>query len=172
VQHEHHNGVHYPPWPGPPGQADATRFSPYSILLLYPLIKPGAITNPAPSKRSFLTIPKEPLSLLKPSATTTGSSTRSKMPGAFRSWLTPHHLGSLPTVWIPPYELRDERELPRTRMALSKIRTALKNRMDSTLAKYALSLDTQSGIYAPKWRSPLLELVRSMPEETRRCMEQ
>ena len=85
---------------------------------------------------------------------------------------TLHHLGSLPTVWIPPYELRDERELPRTRMALSKIRTALKNRMHSTLAKYALSLDTQSDIYAPKWRSPLLKLVLSMPEETRRCMEQ
>ena len=27
--------------------------------------------------------------------------------------------GTLPTVWIPPGELRDQRELPRTRMALS-----------------------------------------------------
>ena len=25
------------------------------------------------------------------------------------------HLGSLPTVWIPPGDLRDERELPRPR---------------------------------------------------------
>jgi len=42
------------------------------------------------------------------------------------------HNGTLPTVWIPPGDLRDERELPRTRMALSKVRTMLKNRMHST----------------------------------------
>jgi len=82
------------------------------------------------------------------------------------------HLGSLPTVWIAPGEIRDERELPRTRMALSKVRTMLKNRMHSTLAKYALSLDTQSDIYAPKWRPQLLELICSLPDETRRCMRQ
>jgi len=35
------------------------------------------------------------------------------------------HPGSLPTVWIAPGEIRDERELPRTRMALSKVRTML-----------------------------------------------
>jgi len=35
------------------------------------------------------------------------------------------HNGTLPSVWIAPGSLRDERELPRTRMALSKIRTML-----------------------------------------------
>jgi hypothetical protein len=44
--------------------------------------------------------------------------------------------------------------------------------MHSTLAKYALSLDTQSDIYAPKWRPQLTKLIRSLPDETRRCMEQ
>jgi transposase len=91
------------------------------------------------------------------------------------------HLGSLPTVWIAPRETRDERELPRTRMALSKVRTMLKNRMHSTLAtpalaggarEYALSLDTQSDIYAPKWRPQLMQLICSLPDETGRCMEQ
>jgi len=82
------------------------------------------------------------------------------------------HLGSLPTVWIAPRETRDERELPRTRMALSKVRTMLKNRMHSTLAKYALSLDTQSDIYAPKWRPQLLDLLQRFPPETERCMRQ
>jgi transposase len=82
------------------------------------------------------------------------------------------HLGSLPTVWIAPGEIRDERELPRTRMALSKMRTALKNRMHSTLAKYALSLETQSGIHAPKWRPQLLDLLQRLPPETERCMRQ
>ena len=44
--------------------------------------------------------------------------------------------------------------------------------MHSTLAKYALSLDTLSDIYAPKWRPQLMQLIRSLPDETQRCMEQ
>ena len=82
------------------------------------------------------------------------------------------HNGTLPTVWIPPGELRDERELPRTRMAFSKVRTMLKNRIHSTLAKYALSLDTGSDIFTAKWRPGLMKLLASLPEETRRCAEQ
>ena len=82
------------------------------------------------------------------------------------------HLGCLPAVWIAPGETRDQRELPRTRMVFSKMRTMLKNRMHSTLAKYALSLADASDIYAPKWRQELLRLINSLPEETRRCMQQ
>jgi hypothetical protein len=43
--------------------------------------------------------------------------------------------GTLPMVWIAPSEVRDGRELPRTCMALCKIRVALKNRIRTTLAK-------------------------------------
>jgi transposase len=57
-------------------------------------------------------------------------------------------------------------------MAISKIRTALKNRIHSTLAKYNLSLDTDSDIFAPKWRSQLLHAFQALPPETTRCMEQ
>lgn len=89
-----------------------------------------------------------------------------------RGLATLQHLGSLPTVWIAPGEIRDARELPRTRMAFSKIRTALKNRMHSTLAKYNLSLDGASDIYAPKWRPDLLQLIDTLPQETARCMHQ
>ena len=85
---------------------------------------------------------------------------------------TLQHLGSLPAVWIAPGEMRDERELPRTRMAFSKMRTALKNRMHSTLAKYALSLDRDRDIFAPKWRPLMMEKMKSLPAETCRCMEQ
>jgi transposase len=46
--------------------------------------------------------------------------------------------GTLPTVWIPPGELRDQRDLPRTRMVLVRQRTQLKNRIHAVLAKYAL----------------------------------
>jgi hypothetical protein len=38
---------------------------------------------------------------------------------------TLEHLGSLPAIWIAPGEIRDSRELPRTRMTFSKMRTAL-----------------------------------------------
>ena len=43
--------------------------------------------------------------------------------------------GTLPTVWIPPGALRDQRDLPRTRMGLTRERTRLKNRIHATLAK-------------------------------------
>ena len=46
--------------------------------------------------------------------------------------------GTLPVVWIPPGELRDKRELTRTRMVLVSQRTQLKNRIHATLAKYGL----------------------------------
>src|SRR3972149_3105726 len=82
------------------------------------------------------------------------------------------HLGTLPAVWIPPGDLRDERELPRPRMAFSKVRTMLKNRIHSTLAKYALSLDTDSDIFTPKWRPQLQQLLQHLPAETRRCVDQ
>ena len=85
---------------------------------------------------------------------------------------TLEHLGSLPTVWIAPGDVRDARELPRTRMAFSKSRASLKNRMHSTLAKYALSLNTESDIFAPKWCPPLLKLFDQLPDETHRCMLQ
>ena len=45
-------------------------------------------------------------------------------------------VGTLPTVWIPPGELRDLRELTRTRMALVCHRTRLKNRILATLSRY------------------------------------
>jgi transposase len=82
------------------------------------------------------------------------------------------HLGTLPLVWSPPGDLRDERELPRTRMAFSKVRTMLKNRIHSTLAKYALSLDTDSDIFTAKWRPQLMQLLAHLPAETHRCVDQ
>jgi transposase len=82
------------------------------------------------------------------------------------------YLGKLPSVWIPPADVRDERELPRTRMVFSQHRTRVKNRIHSTLAKYALSLDTGSDIFAPKWRPDLLSAVQRLPEETARCVRQ
>ena len=48
--------------------------------------------------------------------------------------------GTLPEVWIPPGELRDQRELLRTRVALRDHRTMLKHRVHSALQRYAIRL--------------------------------
>ena len=44
-------------------------------------------------------------------------------------------IGSFPTVWLPPATVRDDRELPQTRIVLCRMRTSLKNRIHSILAK-------------------------------------
>lgn len=80
--------------------------------------------------------------------------------------------GTLPTVWIAPGAVRDARELPRTRMALSKMRTALKNRLHATLVKYNRRLSTDSDIFAPKWRAELEQANQGLPVETHYCMQE
>jgi transposase len=49
--------------------------------------------------------------------------------------------GTLPTVWIPSIDLRDKRELIRTRMVFTRQCTRLKNRLHATHAKYALRIE-------------------------------
>jgi transposase len=82
------------------------------------------------------------------------------------------HLGSLPTVWLPSGEIRDERELHRTRMALSKLRTALKNRIHATLAKYGITCTEHSDIFVGKGRVWLQATLCRLPPETGRCVAQ
>ncbi len=81
-------------------------------------------------------------------------------------------LGSLPTVWVPPASLRDQRELPRTRMALCRMRTSLKNRIHSFLSKYALSPEDGCQIFSQRGRSWLSSAVSRLPPETARCLTQ
>ena len=44
--------------------------------------------------------------------------------------------GTLPEVWIPPSELRDQRELLRMRIFLVHLKTRVKNRIHGTLARH------------------------------------
>ncbi len=74
--------------------------------------------------------------------------------------------GTLPTVWIPPAALRDLRELTRVRMVLSGQRTRLKNRISSTLAKYAHAVDGYSDPYGVKARHELTERLAQLPPQT------
>lgn len=80
--------------------------------------------------------------------------------------------GTLPTIWIPGGELRDLRELPRTRMALTKQRTAIKNRIHATLAKYGIRVEGSSDIFVGKGLTALKSELVHLPEETKRCVKQ
>lgn len=74
--------------------------------------------------------------------------------------------GTLPTVWIPPQELRDWRELPRTRMVLVRQRTQLKNRIHATLAKYALAPTEGSDLFGKQGRAWLQQQFATLPPQT------
>jgi transposase len=80
--------------------------------------------------------------------------------------------GSLPAVWIPPAELRDQRELSRMRMSMVEVRTKFKNRIHATLAKYAIVIDEVSDIYGKKGRFLLKEAIQELPPETRQSVEE
>jgi transposase len=80
--------------------------------------------------------------------------------------------GSLPAVWIPPGELRDQRELSRMRMAIVQVRTKFKNRIQATLAKYAIVIDEVSDVFGVKGRILLEAAIQELPPETRQSAKE
>jgi transposase len=78
--------------------------------------------------------------------------------------------GTLPTVWIPPSSVRDARELPRTRMVLSKQRTQLKNRVHATLGKYGFVVEGVSDAFGKRGREILTELMAKLPPHTEQAL--
>jgi transposase len=75
--------------------------------------------------------------------------------------------GTLPTVWIPPGDLRDRRDLPRTRMVLVRQRTQLKNRIHATLAKYGLACpDEVRDLFGVQGQTWLRQHLGALPTET------
>jgi transposase len=77
------------------------------------------------------------------------------------------HNGTLPEAWIPPGELRDQRELLRTRMALRDLRTALKHRIHAAIDRYGLHNDALSDLFGKAGREFLLRQITGLPPETR-----
>jgi len=71
--------------------------------------------------------------------------------------------GTLPTVWIPPQDVRDQRDLPRTRILLCQQRTRFKNRIHSALAKYALKPPHASDIFGVRSRPMIESLIQQLP---------
>lgn len=78
--------------------------------------------------------------------------------------------GTLPTVWIPSSAVRDARELPRTRMVLSRQRTQLKNRVHATLAKYGYTVEGASDAFGKKGRKIMKELLCKLPPHSEQAL--
>jgi transposase len=80
--------------------------------------------------------------------------------------------GSLPAVWIPPAELRDQRELSRMRMSMVAVRTKFKNRIQATLAKYAIVIDEVSDVFGKQGRRLVEAAIRELPPETQQSVKE
>jgi len=73
--------------------------------------------------------------------------------------------GTLPTVWIPPMDIRDKRELPRHRMVFASERVKLKNRIHSVVDKYGFACEFAgiSDMFGKKGRKRLNEIMERFP---------
>ena len=77
--------------------------------------------------------------------------------------------GTLPRVWIPPAELRDQREMLRLRMSLVESRSQAKNRIHGALLRYNVELKAQD-IYTAGGRAELAGKLAQLPEWTRQSV--
>lgn len=76
--------------------------------------------------------------------------------------------GTLPTVWIAPAAVRDNRELPRTRMVFARERTKFKNRIHSVIDKYGLQdvFEDISDIFGVRGRQVMGSVLKLLPCQT------
>jgi transposase len=77
--------------------------------------------------------------------------------------------GTLPEVWIPPGELRDQREMFRLRMSLVESRAQVKNRIHGALMRYNVTLKAED-IYGVAGRQELAIHLPELPEWTRQSV--
>ena len=76
--------------------------------------------------------------------------------------------GTLPEVWIPPAQLRDQRELLRLRMFL--VRQRLKNRIQGALARDGIQMEVKD-VFSVAGRRCLGMRLEQFPEHTRQSVE-
>jgi len=79
--------------------------------------------------------------------------------------------GTLPEVWIPPSDLRDQRELLRLRIFLVHLRTRVKNRIHGTLARYNLQVPG-ADLFGARARLQLGVRLPELPTHSREAVEQ
>ena len=79
--------------------------------------------------------------------------------------------GTLPRVWIPPAEIRDQREILRWRMCLVESRSQIKNRIHGVLLRYNVNA-TASDLYGAAGRAEFPDLLAELPEWTRQSVKE
>ena len=79
--------------------------------------------------------------------------------------------GTLPEVWIPPGELRDQRELLRLRIFLVRLRTRVKNRIHGTLARHNVQIPG-ADLFGVAARLELSTRLPELPVHSREAVEQ
>jgi transposase len=79
--------------------------------------------------------------------------------------------GTLPQVWIPPAELRDQREMLRWRMSLVEARSRIKNRIHGALLRYNLQAKA-ADLYGVAGREELKDRLSELPEWTRQSVNE
>jgi transposase len=79
--------------------------------------------------------------------------------------------GTLPEVWIPPSELRDQRELLRLRIFLVRLRTRVKNRIHGTLARHNVQVPG-ADLFGVAARLDLGTRLPELPPHSREAVEQ
>jgi transposase len=79
--------------------------------------------------------------------------------------------GTLPEVWIPPSELRDQRELLRLRIFLVRMRTRVKNRIHATLGRHNIQVPG-ADLFCGTARKQLGMRLPELPIHCREAVEQ
>jgi transposase len=79
--------------------------------------------------------------------------------------------GTLPEVWIPPSELRDQRELLRLRIFLVRLRTRVKNRIHGTLSRHNVQVPG-ADLFGVAARLELGTRLPELPVHSREAIEQ
>lgn len=79
--------------------------------------------------------------------------------------------GTLPEVWIPPGELRDQRELLRMRIFLVRLRTQVKNRIHATLARHNVQFG-MTDLFSVGGRAQLASRLGELPVYSREVVQQ
>jgi transposase len=77
--------------------------------------------------------------------------------------------GTLPRVWIPPAELRDQREMLCLRMCLVRMKTQLKNRVHGVLLRYNLTVKA-TDLYKDWGRVELISHLEELPAHSRQSV--
>lgn len=79
--------------------------------------------------------------------------------------------GTLPEVWIPPSELRDQRELLRLRIFLVRLRTRVKNRIHGSLQYHNFQI-LANDVFSAEGRRQLTARLPELPVHAREAVAQ